>query len=168
MTPEQEGALRLPPQNLDAERSVLGSVLRDNAVLDDVVQIVRAPSFYTDAHQKIFDACCKMREKGDAIDAITLAEYLRAEKQLEDVGNLPYLAQLWDAAPTAANAVYYARIVRDKALVRNLIHASTEILRDAYDQSAPPTEMLESAERKIFDIPQMGVTGQYVRLQTAL
>jgi replicative DNA helicase len=168
MTPEPEGALRLPPQNLDAERSVLGSILRDNAVLDDVVQVVRANSFYTDAHQKIFDACCKMREKGDAIDAVTLAEYLRAEKQLKDVGDVPYLYQLWEAAPTAANAVYYARIVRDKALVRSLIHASTEILRDAYDQSAPPNEMLESAERKIFDIAQMGVTGQYVSLQAAL
>jgi replicative DNA helicase len=168
MTPEQEGALRLPPQNLDAERSVLGSILRDNAVLDDVVQIVRTPNFYTDAHQKIFDACVKMRDRGDAIDMVTLAEYLKEQKQLEDVGKHAYLAELWDAAPTAANAVYYARIVRDKGLVRNLIHASTEILRDAYDQSAPANEMLESAERKIFDIAQMGVTGQYISLKDAL
>src|SRR5262249_33281737 len=72
------------------------------------------------------------------------------------------------AAPTAANAVYYARIVRDKGLVRNLIHASTEILRDAYDQAAPANELLESAERKIFDIAQMGVTGQYISLKDAL
>jgi replicative DNA helicase len=168
MTPEQEGAVRLPPQNLDAERSVLGSILRDNAAFDDVVQIVRAPNFYTDAHQKIFDACAKMREKGDAVDLVTLAEYLKEQKHLEDVGGYAYLAVLWDAAPTAANAVYYARIVRDKALVRNLIHASTEILRDAYDQAAPATELLEGAERKIFDIAQMGVTGQYITLQAAL
>jgi replicative DNA helicase len=169
MTPEQEGALRLPPQNLDAERSVLGSILRDNAVLDDVVQIVRTQNFYTDAHQKIFEACVKLRhEKQTGIDLVTLAEYLKEQKQIEDVGGIAYLAQLWDAAPTAANAVYYARIVRDKALVRNLIHASTEILRDAYDQAAPANEMLESAERKIFDIAQMGVTGQYVSLEDAL
>ena len=168
MTPEQEGALRLPPQNLDAERSVLGSILRDNTVLDDVVQIVRTPNFYTDAHQKIFDACVKMRDHGDAIDLVTLREYLAAQKQIEDVGGVTYLASLWDAAPTAANAVYYARIVRDKGLVRNLIHASTEILRDAYDQAAPATELLEGAERKIFDIAQMGVTGQYISLKDAL
>jgi replicative DNA helicase len=168
MTPEQEGAVRLPPQNLDAERSVLGSILRDNAALDDVVQIVRTPNFYTDAHQKIFDACVKLRDRGDAIDLVTLAEYLKELKQLEDVGERGYLAELWDAAPTAANAVYYARIVRDKGLVRNLIHASTEILRDAYDQSAPATELLEGAERKIFDIAQMGVTGQYISLKDAL
>ncbi|HYT93849.1 MAG TPA: replicative DNA helicase [Gemmataceae bacterium] len=165
---EREGTDRLPPQNRDAERSVLGSVLRDNAVLDDVVQIVRTPNFYTDAHQKIFEACVKLRERGDAIDVITLTEYLRQEKQLEDVGGPRYLVELWDAAPTAANAVYYARIVRDKGLVRNLIHASTEILRDAYDQSAPANELLEGAERKIFDIAQMGISGNYISLQNAL
>jgi replicative DNA helicase len=168
MTQEQEGTVRLPPQNLDAERSVLGSILRDNAVLDDVVQILRTANFYTDAHQKIFDACVKMRDKGDAIDLVTLAEYLKEQKLIEDIGGYAYLSVLWDAAPTAANAAYYARIVRDKGLVRNLIHASTEILRDAYDQAAPANELLESAERKIFDIAQMGVSGQYVTLEDAL
>ena len=78
---------------------------------------------------------------------------------MEDVGGAVYLAELWDAAPTAANAEYYARIVRDKALVRGLIHASTEILRDAYDQGQPADELLESAERKILDIAQMGIVG---------
>ncbi len=168
MTPEPEGAVRLPPQNLEAERSVLGSILRDNAVFDDVVQILRTANFYTDAHQKIFDACQKLRDRGDPIDLVTLAEYLKEQKQIEDIGGYAYLTVLWDAAPTAANAVYYARIVRDKGLVRNLIHASTEILRDAYDQAAPANEMLESAERKIFDIAQMGVTGQYISLKDAL
>ncbi|MCC6416744.1 MAG: replicative DNA helicase [Gemmataceae bacterium] len=168
MSPEQEGAQRLPPQNLDAERSVLGSILRDNNTLDDVIHIVQTPHFYTHAHQLIFDACLKIRERGEPIDLVTLAEYLRAQKQIEDIGREPYLADLWDAAPTAANAVYYARIVRDKALVRNLIHASTEVLRDAYDQALPAAELLESAEKKIFDIAQMGVTGQYITLQKAL
>jgi replicative DNA helicase len=165
---EPEGPDRLPPQNRDAERSVLGSILRDNDVLDDVVQIVRTANFYTDAHQKIFDACVKLRDRGEAIDTVTLAEFLKQLQQLEDVGSYPYLAELWDAAPTAANAVYYARIVRDKGLVRNLIHASTEILRDAYDQAAPANELLETAERKIFDIAQMGITGNYITLQNAL
>src|SRR5438094_2681727 len=110
---EPEGADRLPPQNRDAERSVLGSILRDNAVLDDVVQIVRTPNFYTDAHQKIFEACVKLRDRGDAIDLVTLHEYLKEQKHSEDVGGMAYLSDLWDAVPTAANAVYHARIVRD-------------------------------------------------------
>src|SRR5262245_34332381 len=108
MTPEQEGAPRLPPQHLDAERSVLGSILKDNAVLDDVVQVVQTPHFYTHAHQVIFEACNKLRERGDPIDLVTLGEYLREQKQIEDIGGYAYLATLWDAAPTAANAVYYA------------------------------------------------------------
>ena len=75
---------------------------------------------------------------------------------------------MWDAAPTAANAEYYAKIVRDKAIVRNLIHASTEILRDAYDQAQPADELLEQAERKILDIAEMGITGQTFTLEEAL
>src|SRR5262249_47591211 len=99
---------------------------------------------------------------------VTLAENLKEQKQIEDIGGYAYLAELWDAAPTAANAEFYARIVRDKALVRSLIHSSTEVLRDAYDQAMPADEMLEEAERKIFDIPQMGVTGQFYTLHEAL
>ncbi|MCI0463096.1 MAG: replicative DNA helicase [Gemmataceae bacterium] len=167
MSTEQEGTARLPPQNLDAERSVLGSILRDNSVLDDVNQIVQTAHFYTHAHQVIFDACNQLRTRGDPIDMVTLAEHLSAQKLLQDVG-AHYLSELWDAAPTAANAVYYARIVRDKGLVRHLIHASTEILRDAYDQAQSANELLEAAEKKIFDIAQMGVTGHYITLQAAL
>src|SRR5438132_13826353 len=93
---------------------------------------------------------------------------LKDQKQIEDIGGYAYLGELWDAAPTAANAEYYARIVRDKALVRHLIHAGTEVLRDAYDQVMPADELLESAERKILDIAQMGITGQTITLQNAL
>ena len=97
--------------------------------------------------------------------------WLRNSKQrgqVEDIGSYSYLAELWDAAPTAANAEYYARIVRDRAVVRNLIHASTEILRDAYDQAQPADELVEQAERKILDVAQMGVTGQTYTLEQAL
>src|SRR5262249_29846960 len=105
--------------------------------------------------------------RGHPVDLVMLANLLQEQKQLEDVGPA-YLGELWDVAPTAANAEYYARIVRDKAIVRNLIHASTEVLRDAYDQVMPADELLEGAERKILDIAQMGVTGQTITLQDAL
>ncbi|HZT82177.1 MAG TPA: replicative DNA helicase [Gemmataceae bacterium] len=169
MPPERELTDRLPPQNLDAERSVLGSMLRDNGMIGDVVQIVQAHHFYLDAHQKIYEAITKgLYERGHPADLVTLAEYLKEQKQLEDVGSYAYLAELWDAAPTSANAEYYARIVRDKGLIRSLIHASTEILRDAYDQARPADELLEGAERKVFEIAQMGVTGQTYTLQQVL
>jgi replicative DNA helicase len=169
MPADRENMDRLPPQNRDAERSVLGSMLRDNAVIGDVVQIIsRSENFYTDAHQKVFEGITKLYDKGKPVDLVLLADYLKEQKHLEDIGGYGYLAELWDAAPTAANAEYYSRIVRDKAIVRNLIHAGNEVLRDAYDQSMPADELLESAERKILDIAQLGITGQTYTLQAAL
>src|SRR5215468_7126926 len=168
MPPDQGGTERLPPQSREAERCVLGSMLRDNGVIGDVLQIIRADNFYLDAHQKIFNAITSLYDKGHPVDMVILADLLKEQKHIEDIGGYPYLGELWDAAPTAANAEYYARIVRDKAIVRNLIHAGTEILRDAYDQAQPADELLEAAETKIFEIASLGVTGQTYTLEQAL
>jgi replicative DNA helicase len=165
MPPEPEGERSLPPYSRDAEQAVLGSMLRDNAVIGDVIPVVRVENFYTDAHQKIFKAITDLYEKGQPADPVTLAELLNERKQIEDVGRHPYIVELLKAAPTAANAEYYARIVRDKAILRSLIHASTEIGRDAWDQVRPADELLESAERKILEIAQLGMTGQTFTLE---
>lgn len=159
---------RLPPQSIQAERSVLGSMLRENTVIGDVLQIVRQDDFYQDAHRRLFSAISGLYDKAHPVDLVTLANLLQEQKQIDDVGGYAYLAELWDAAPTAANAEYYARIVRDKAVIRNLIHASTEILRDSYDQVRPADELLESAEKRILDIAQLGYTGQTHTLGEAL
>jgi len=143
-------------------------MLRDNGIISDVVQIVRADSFYSDSHQKIFKGIADLYDKGQPVDLVMLAEHLKQQKQLEDVGDAAYLGELWLAAPTAANAEYYARIVRDRAIIRNLIHASTEILRDAYDQGASADEMLGEAERKILKVAELGVTGQTYTLEEAI
>src|SRR5438270_13639913 len=129
MPSDQGGTDRLAPHSRDAEPSALGSMLRDNAGIGDVVQIIREENFYADAHQKIFKGITTLYDKGHPADLVTLAEWLKEQKVIEDVGGYAYLAELWDASPTAANAEYYARIVRDNALVRGLVHASTEILR---------------------------------------
>ncbi len=149
---------RLPPYNRDAERSVLGSMLRDHETIDDVVTIVQIEHFYTDAHQKIFEAIYTLNEKSPrGVDLVTLADYLAQQKQIDDVGGYKYLAELWDAAPTASNARHYAEIVRGKGMVRGLIHASTEILRDAYDQATEPDLLVAEAEKKILDIAERGL-----------
>src|SRR5260370_24695375 len=169
MPPNMDAADRLPPQSREAERSVLGSLLRDNAVIGDVVQIINDEGFfYLDAHQKIFLAIRSIYDRGHPVDLVMLAEYVKEQKQIEDIGGYAYLAELWDAAPTAANAEYYARIVRDKSVIRSLIHSSTEILRDAYDQAMPADDLLEGAERKILDIAQRGMTGQTYKLEDVL
>jgi replicative DNA helicase len=168
MPPENEALDRLPPQNQEAERSVLGSMLRDNTVIGDVILTVRAENFYSDAHQKIFAAITGLYDTGKPVDLVVLAEELKQRAHLDDVGGYPALASLWGAEPTAANALYYARIVRDKAQVRNLIGAGNEILRDAYDQVQPADELVESAERKIMQIAQAGIIGQTYSLHEAL
>jgi replicative DNA helicase len=163
-----QAAERLPPQSREAERCVLGSMLRDNGVIGDVLQTLRVENFYLDAHQKIFQGIISLYDKGHPVDLVMLAEHLKEQKQIEDIGGYAYLGELWDAAPTAANAEYYARIVRDKAIVRSLIHASTEVLRDAYDQAMPADELLGDAERKILDIAEKGLTSNTISLAQAL
>jgi replicative DNA helicase len=159
---------RTTPHSRDAERCLLGGMLRDNVVINDVVQLVRTENFYLDAHQKIFQGILALNDKATPVDLVTLAEWLREQKYVEDIGGYPYLAELWEAAPTAANVEYYAKIVREKAIVRNLIHAGNEILRDAYDQVQPADELLGDAERKILEVAEIGITGQATTLQDAI
>src|SRR5437016_4125150 len=125
---------RLPPHNREAEKGVLGGVLRDPDELPTVQQIIRADNFYFDAHQKIYQAVCDLADEHQPLDLVMLHERLKKNKQLDDVGGVMYLTELWESVPTGANAEYHAKIVRDTAMVRNLIHAGTEILRDAYDR----------------------------------
>ncbi len=158
--PDPISADRLPPQSKEAEMGVLGSILRDNAVLSEVLQIIRPDNFYFDGHQKVFNAVKDLYNDGKPVDLVILHERLKQLKQLEDVGGAEYLADLWDAAPTAANAEYYSKIVREKALVRGLIHTTTELLRDAYDGVMGADELLGLAERKVLEIAEMGVMGE--------
>src|SRR5947209_5879465 len=143
-------------------------MLRDNSVIGDVVQIIRPDNFYADAHQKIYQGVIALYDKGHPVDLVLLADHLKEQQQIEDVGGYGYLGELWDAAPTAANAEYYARIVRDKAIIRNMIHAATEVLRDAYEQTKPADELLGDAERKILDVAELGITGQTFTIQDAI
>jgi replicative DNA helicase len=159
---------RLPPQSREAEMGVIGSVLRDNGVLNDLLNVIRPENFYFDAHQKIFQAIIDLYNDGKPVDMPILFETLKSRKQVEDVGGVTYIAELWDAAPTAANAEYYARIVRDKAVVRNLIHANTELLRDAYDGVMSADELLGAAERKVLEIAERGTVGVTKTLADAM
>src|SRR5262249_50302163 len=130
--------------------------------------IVRADDFYADANQKVFETIVALNDRGGhKVDVVILAEALKQRGWIEDVG-YPYLGELWDAAPTPANAEYYAQSVRDKALGRNLIRAGHEILGDAYKQTMPANDLVQEAERKILDIAQKGVSGQVTTLQDAI
>ena len=144
---------RLPPQNLEAERGVLGSVLLMNEVLDEVVEVLAADHFYTDGHRKIFSAIRRLYDNGThAIDPLTLAEELDRHSQLDDIGGASYLEQVLESVPHAAHARYYAGIVREKWVQRQLIFACNEILSECYDGSNDPDDVLSAAEQRIFRI----------------
>jgi replicative DNA helicase len=169
MSGERDLRDRLPPQSTEAERAVLGSLLRDNLVISDIQTFLHKDDFYADAHQKIYDAIISLHDQGGKpVDLITLAEALKQSGSLEDVGGYGYLGGLWDAAPTAANAEYYAHIVRDKAQIRNLIHASTEILGEAYSQTTPAEQLVGDAERKILEIAERGISNHLYTLDEAM
>jgi len=164
------GALadRLPPQNLEAERSLLGSILWDNEILHDVVGIIRAEDFYRDTHQVIFAAIRDLYESRKGIDAVTLAEELERRGQFEQVGGNEMLAEITTSVPHAANGKYYAEIVRQKSINRHLIEYATEIIHDGYSNEYTGEQLLEAAERKIFSIAEDQVRGDVVEINEVL
>jgi replicative DNA helicase len=156
---------RLPPQNLEAERSVLGSILLNNEPLHDIVMFLRAEDFYRDAHQVIYASIRDLYDHSKAIDAVTLAEELKKRGQFDAVGGHEILTEIVESVPTAANAKYYANIVKEKATNRQLIESATEILSDGYSNQFTSQELLESAERKIFSIREDQVRGETLEVK---
>jgi replicative DNA helicase len=159
---------RRPPCNLEAERGVLGSILLLPIVCDDVALVVRAEDFYDDANQVIYSHLREMHDEGRRIDITLLVERLRSKGDFERVGGAAYLAEILQSVPTAANAAHYAEIVKSKATLRALIHSSTEILRDAYDETEDAQEMLSRAEQKIFSILDTQGAGDLANIRDIL
>ncbi len=145
--------VRLPPQNLDAERGVLGSILLVNEAIDEVADWLKAEHFYHDAHHRIYAAIHDLYEASvRGIDPVTLAEELEKRGEIEDVGGPAYIYEILESVPHAAHVRYYARIVREKWVQRALISACTEILSDCYDSPESVDDLLQTAERKVFGI----------------
>ncbi len=142
------------PQNLDAERSVLGAILVENAAINRAQEILKEDDFYREPHRKLFKVMSGLSEKSSAIDAVTVKDELRRRGDLETVGGPAYIASLLDDVPRSANIEYYAKIVKEKALLRNLIEAGSQIVTTAYDGSQEIEEILDQSERLIFKIAQ--------------
>ena len=153
---------RQPPRSLEAEKAVLGSILLLPHVCDDVSLIIKPEDFYDDANRCIFEHFLALQNLSRQIDMALLVERLRTAGDYDKVGGAVYLAEVTRSVPTAANAVHYAYIVRDKSLLRGLISSSTEILRDAYEDGTDPREQLNRAEHKIFAILSEGQTSSVI------
>lgn len=159
---------RLPPQNLDAEKGVLGSLLLDPQMCDEIALMLRPEDFYADANQRLYRNLLAMHEQGKRIDITLLVERLKQEGEYEAIGGAAYLAEVAQSVPYAANAAYYAEIVRNKATVRELIHAGTEILRDAWDPTYDPRELVSHAEEKIFAVHDRRSTDRVTHIENLL
>ncbi len=158
---------RVPPQAIEAEACVLGSMILDKNAVDIVVQILQADQFYRPAHQSLFQTIMEMRQETKEIDLVTLKNELDRRKLLEQVGGQEYLVQLLEI-PSSANAEYYAMIVRDKAMLRELIEAGTDIIREAYDARDEAPVVVDRAEHRVFEIAQQQIGGQAVSLGSLL
>ncbi len=145
---------KLPPQNIEAEQSVLGGILIENKAINRVMEILTEDDFYREAHRKIYSAIINLSERDEPADLITLTNELKRMNQLESVGGASYIASLIDSVPTAANIEYYARIVKEKSILRKLIQTSTEIITQCYEEQGDVEAFLDEAERAIFEISE--------------
>ncbi|HBF12709.1 MAG TPA: replicative DNA helicase [Deltaproteobacteria bacterium] len=149
-----EKAPKLPPQNLEAESALLGAILIDNDSINRVMDVVTPTDFYREAHRRIYEAMMALSEKNEPTDILTVSNLLQAEGALELAGGASYLASMADNIPSSANIVSYARIVREKALLRKLIEAASQIATSGYENSDEPDKVLDNAEKLIFEISQ--------------
>jgi replicative DNA helicase len=148
------------PQNIDAERAVLGSILLLPEVFDEVALVIRPRDFYDDANRRIYEQLLEMHDNGQRVDLMLLVERLKKAELYEAIGGAAYLAEVGRQVPTAAHAEYYARIVADKSVLRSLIHASVDIQREAYDPRAETRETLAKAEERVFAVLEDRGAGQ--------
>lgn len=146
--------IRVPPQNPDAEKAVLGAMLISEDAVGDVIEVLDSSFFYEIANQRIFDAIVKLYSSRRNVDTITLSDQLTADGVLESVGGVSYLTELVDLVPTAANVLHYAAIVKDKGIKRKLIRSATEIVTRSYDPDAQVDELVDTSEKLIFEIAQ--------------
>src|SRR6187402_2383075 len=145
-------AERTLPHNLEAERSVLGAILVYNDAFNLAVQVIESSDFYRDAHRRVFERMIALNERGQAIDFVTLKEELSRAGEIDEVGGPAYVASLVDGVPRATNVEYYARIVKEKATLRNLIYAANKILTNAYEADQESDLILDEAESSIFAV----------------
>ena len=158
---------RLPPQNLEAEMSVLGGVLLENEALNRALEFLRTEDFYRESHRKIFNALIILGDRSEPADLVTLTAVLKDRGELEAVGGSTYLATLVDYEPTAANINYYCKLVKEKSVARKLIEASTAIATRGYE-GGDMEEILDQAEKSIFEISENRIRPSYYPVKDIL
>ncbi len=159
---------KIPPQNIEAEQCVLGGVLLENEAINNVLEILVPEDLYRESHRKIFTAMIALFEKSEPIDLITLTNILKSRNHLDEVGGSAYLSSLVDSIPTAANISYYVKIIKEKALLRGLITTATEIITRGYEDEEDVADLLDQAERSIFQISENQIKPSFYSMKSIL
>ncbi len=164
----QKDLERVPPQNIEAEMAVLGCMLLDDSVIPEVVEVIDENTFYKEEHRLIFSSIISLFDARKKVDILTVSEDLNKKKLLEKVGGASYLTTLVDFVPSSANAVGYARIVKEKYILRMLINNANKILSLAYREEEDVNSILDKSERLIFEISDVRVEGGYIHIKDVL
>lgn len=151
-------SFRVPPNNMEAEQSVIGAMLLDKNAISEASEILRGDDFYKEAHKLIFESIMELYDKNEPVDLVTLVDNLRKKNILEAVGGITYISNLLESVPTTANIRYYAKIVEDKSTLRKLIKSSSETIDKCYTGAEDVSSILDKTEKDIFDISQKAVT----------
>ena len=149
---------KLPPQNLEAEKQVLGSILIDAEAIEKVLEHIEASDFYTKAHQIIFNAVLEISRQGGGADLLTVSDYLQAQNLLEAAGGTSQLASLVDTIASSANVEAYAKLIREKAVLRRLIQVGTGIVEESYQGASSISDLIDKVEREVFQISERSLT----------
>lgn len=163
-----EDMTRIPPHSVESEQSILGSILLDKDAIITVTETIKPDDFYKEAHKIIYECMITLSNKGEPIDLITLTEELRKQGHLNDIGGISYITSLSTIVPTTSNVKYYADIVKEKSVLRKLIKASNEIINLGYSGATKIEDVLEQAEKSIFDILQEKTSDDFKSINLVL
>jgi replicative DNA helicase len=164
----QELPDKIPPQSIEAEQAVLGAMLLDHDTISHAIETLDAGFFYKESHRKIYSAIVKLFDENKGVDMITLIEELKKHGSLDDVGGPAYITNLTSSVPTSANFVHYAKIVKEKMLLRNMINAATQIVTECYDTSKEVDSVLDKSEQLIFDVSSKKVETRFFPLREVI
>lgn len=160
--------LKVPPQNIEAERSVLGSLMLDKDAIIKVANLIRIGDFYKDDHNMIYEAMVELYEKREPIDVLSLSNRLEEKNQLDKVGGSSYLTSLVNSVPSSSNVEHYAKVVQKKSTLRKLITASGEITEMGYKESEDVEKILDEAEQKLFSVSQKYIKQDFISIKSIL
>ncbi|MDD3223132.1 MAG: replicative DNA helicase [Clostridium sp.] len=163
-----DASLKSLPQNIEAEQSVIGSMILDKNSIAQVSEVLRSEDFYRENHKVLYSSIMELFQKDIPVDMITLIEHLRSTEKLEGAGGITYITQLCDSVASTANLHSYIEIVKNKSTLRRLIKSSNEIIEESYSQQDNVPKVLDSAEKKIFDISQNKTSNDFEKLSSVL